>query len=521
MLVAAAAAAAAASEPSSAMSENCNGEQSQARKQSAASSKESLSPPVVTLPPSSDSSGNDNVDDLLQVHSSSSTAKQKRRDMFGDCALVEIIHLHDCLRGALHALEKDLIDLSQNILNTDEAVGASNDNAGGNDQQQQLQQQPEHQQQQRLKQFLALSELESRATARFQVIWSVFRAHSAAEDEFIWPALRLKTQGLIQGCCGSSNNDPTSVDLHGTGSGSVPAPSPQPDSNSNSDADQCCGGAKPNCKKEYDSCEDELVEQEEYEEDHADEERMFTMMDHLLARLRKGLLHQRKKYQHMQQHDSITLKTSTTSYNNRDSITDTMKEIQSLVKTLNQHLMVHLEKEEKQCMPLVVKHLSKSEIHDLVGKIMGKRSSDMIAQILTMAVQNLNETDKEEMVKHMKQAMVGTFFDRWLAASGWMDGIHGNGNAKGGKEGASTIQSKRAASPPSPTASDAKRLKSTDAAAPETATESLPGDDITSQAELEKLIRAVATNPSLTAVEKNTTIQGLRTSSHWKFRTSW
>jgi hypothetical protein len=42
--------------------------------------------------------------------------------------------------------------------------------------------------------------------------------------------------------------------------------------------------------KGYDSGE-ELIEQEEYEEDHADEERMFTMMDHLLARLRKGLLH--------------------------------------------------------------------------------------------------------------------------------------------------------------------------------------------------------------------------------------
>jgi hypothetical protein len=163
-----------------------------------------------------------------------------------------------------------------------------------------------------------------------------------------------------------------------------------------------------------------------------------------------------------------------------------MKEIQSLVKTLNQHLMVHLEKEEKQCMPLVVKHLSKSEIHDLVGKIMGKRSSDMIAQILTMAVQNLNEADKEEMVKHMKQAMVGTFFDRWLAASGWMDGIHGK---------------KRAGSPPvSGKTPTKKRQKSDDVSSSVEA--SLPKDGITSQAELEKLIRAVATNPGLDPVQK-------------------
>jgi hypothetical protein len=40
-----------------------------------------------------------------------------------------------------------------------------------------------------------------------------------------------------------------------------------------------------------------------------------------------------------------------------------------------------------------------------------------------------------------------------------------------------------------------------------------PGpNDITSQAELEKLIRAIASNPELGPVEKQTTIQGLRDS---------
>lgn len=38
------------------------------------------------------------------------------------------------------------------------------------------------------------------------------------------------------------------------------------------------------------------------------------------------------------------------------------------------------------------------------------------------------------------------------------------------------------------------------------------GDGITSQAELEKLIRAIASNPALGPVEKQTTIQGLRDS---------
>ena len=442
---------------------------------------------------------------------------QRRKDLFGDCALVEIIHLHDCLRGALHALEKDLNELSRMVL--------SHDNNNATEQ---------------------MSELESRATARFQVIWSVFRAHSAAEDEFIWPALRLKTQGRIQGgCCGGGG---------GGGGCTAKQDQQQQQQQRTTTSILCCGGTRSDCcgpnGDPNGSCPDELIEQEEYEEDHADEERMFTMMDHLLARLRKGLSFQRRRYQQQQQQQkqkqqdvlssgNTNSASSVVTYNHRDSIINTMKEIQSLVKTLNQHLMVHLEKEEKQCMPLVVKHLSKAEIHELVGKIMGKRSSDMIAQILTMAVQNLNETDKEEMVKHMKQAMVGTFFDRWLAASGWMDENHtisinnvvgsenfgvmkdrsfdGNKDSNGVLDSANgaALDNKRSASDAdlstAPSPDDAKRFRPSDSPLSSTSSK----EEVTSQAELEKLIKAVATNPALTSEQKNTTIQGLRTSV-WK-----
>ena len=43
-------------------------------------------------------------------------SSQRRKDLFGDCALIEIIHLHDCLRGALKALERDVTSLSQAFL---------------------------------------------------------------------------------------------------------------------------------------------------------------------------------------------------------------------------------------------------------------------------------------------------------------------------------------------------------------------------------------------------------------------
>ena len=131
---------------------------------------------------------------------------KRRKDLIGDCALVEIIHLHDCFRGALNALEIDLVALGKMVLrphsnstSTSNEIGEAS-NAESIDE---LHRQQLHQQHQ------SITELESKATARFQVIWSVFRAHSAAEDEFIWPALRLKTQGAINGSpCGSPCYNP-------------------------------------------------------------------------------------------------------------------------------------------------------------------------------------------------------------------------------------------------------------------------------------------------------------------------
>ena len=73
-------------------------------------------------------------------------ARKRRRELFGDCRLIEIIHLHDCLRGALTALRKDMDSLAKGVL--------SGDQDG------------------------EVPTLERRVAGRFKVIWSVFRAHS-------------------------------------------------------------------------------------------------------------------------------------------------------------------------------------------------------------------------------------------------------------------------------------------------------------------------------------------------------
>jgi hypothetical protein len=154
------------------------------------------------------------------------------------------------------------------------------------------------------------------------------------------------------------------------------------------------------------------------------------------------------------------------------------------------------------CSPLPVQR-----INDLVGQIMGRRSSETIAEIMSMAVENLEETEREEMVRYMKQAMVGTFFEKWLSMSGWME-------EDGRTSSAATI--KHIIEDGTEEEEDIKpALKKSRTDQASELTSSSSSHPVTSQQELERLIRAIASNASLTPKQKNTTIQGLR-DSVWK-----
>jgi hypothetical protein len=168
-----------------------------------------------------------------------------------------------------------------------------------------------------------------------------------------------------------------------------------------------------------------------------------------------------------------------------------------------------------------------------------------MSQILTMAVQNLNVADRDDMVRYMKQAMVGTFFERWLKMGGWIgvesgesdDGGGGkmsttertssaaiaseNGNEKPSSDssesnknaGASNVVPAAAAMPPQQNNPTEETSCSCCCTTAKTSIDT--AEKPTSAAELEKLIRAIGTNPNLDAMQKNLTIQGLR-DSVWK-----
>ena len=472
--------------------------------------------------------------------SSQEPSPRRAKEIFGDCALVEIIHLHDCFRGALKNLEVDVSELCREM---------SSDGSGSE---------------------TRISDLERRVAGRFTVIWSVFRAHSAAEDEFIWPALKAKQVSLPDDACGcdyASAGQPRPA--------SFPPLPPPPRHHQqqqaappgyNDPVELLQGGAalagqgnhgEPQQQQQQQrerahSVTVHRIEQEEYEEDHADEERMFTAISGLLSNLRDELSNRTKAQTAAAVATASSRKggPNVIPPTNNNIISPTLRNLGQMLlegtRNMVRHLMTHLDKEETHCMPLVAQYLTKAEINDLVGKIMGKRSSELMSQILTMAIQNLNEADRDDMVHYMKQAMVGTFFERWLKMGGWMDktsvrleGSHdGGGKMPRGEDveerkALATTAVKRGdendaklAAPleeflneitdqPHPSSVRPNAAASASFASTSNYSDEEVTEKYTSAAELEKLIRAIGTNPHLDAKQKNLTIQGLR-DSVWK-----
>jgi hypothetical protein len=399
-------------------------------------------------------------------------------------------------------------------------------------------------------------DLERRVAGRFTVIWSVFRAHSAAEDEFIWPALKAKQVALPEGCspCGSPRH---ANDSGGSEENVSLRMVHEPQQENGAGAEVADGNLQPQLgdgeqqRDRAHSVTVHCIEQEEYEEDHADEERMFNSINDMLSNLREELSKRRKNGN------------ATADANNKKGSSSLRRVAEMLLEgtgNLMRHLMTHLDKEETHCMPLVAQYLTKAEINDLVGKIMGKRSSELMSQILTMAVQNLNDADRDDMVRYMKQAMVGTFFERWLKMGGWISSsaLNSSGVESGeSDDGGGKMPHKKTISEAVTTNSsyreDSKHVSISESKKPEPSTttstlaeaavekaKSIPApqssysnassasaqnvaagpsegtpETYTSAVELEKLIRAIGTNPNLDTKQKNLTIQGLR-DSVWK-----
>jgi len=156
------------------------------------------------------------------------------------CPLIEIIHIHDCLRGELATLTKDVNGLLSNALSIQANSNMEITSSSGESSECSFSPTPYPP----TTPFSSLSKKISQLIARFKIIQSVFLSHSSAEDEFIWPALKAKVNELNSRASDSTSNSSSVKKLH------------------------------------------EMVKQEEYEDDHSKEREIMDQLNDQLFTLK-------------------------------------------------------------------------------------------------------------------------------------------------------------------------------------------------------------------------------------------
>mmetsp|Transcript_21939 Transcript_21939/g.45703 ORF Transcript_21939/g.45703 Transcript_21939/m.45703 type:complete len:310 (+) Transcript_21939:159-1088(+) len=94
---------------------------------------------------------------------------------FKNCPLVEIVHLHDCLRNTMRNIRSDITRIQLGMIESDASLQAKNH-------------------------IMAMEQCSIASLAKFQLCMSVFEIHSKAEDKHIFPRLQKKLgeQGALR-----------------------------------------------------------------------------------------------------------------------------------------------------------------------------------------------------------------------------------------------------------------------------------------------------------------------------------
>jgi len=271
---------------------------------------------------------------------------------FSKCPLIEIIHIHQALRNSYKAFVADV-----ELLMPSKSKNFQ-------------------------KSSREMRKILGRAIGRFKVIHSVFVSHSKAEDEFIWPAMQRKVKEIRERFVRDGAKD-----------------------------------EKQGEEVQIESLE-KMIKEEEYEDDHDVEEKMLDSLEEALSRVRNFVA---IRPEGGTAGSSVSSGgDSATEQEFKDGkfpngLIEALEELYELAAKSHQFLVRHLEKEESQCMPLIQQHFTHSELEDMVGNIMGKRSSDKMREILKISVENLPEGEREDMRDHMVACMKDTFFEKWLS----------------------------------------------------------------------------------------------------------
>ncbi|XP_051144695.1 zinc finger protein BRUTUS-like [Andrographis paniculata] len=187
-------------------------------------------------------------------------------------------------------------------------------------------------------------------TGRFRLLWGLYKAHSNAEDDIVFPALESKET------------------LHNVS--------------------------------------------HSYTLDHKQEEQLFEDIFSALAELSK--LHENLSSKHEAENQHESLSQSSRNASSLKKYNELGTKIQSMCKSIKVTLDHHIMREEVELWPLFDRHFSVEEQDKLVGRIIGTTGAEVLQSMLPWVTSALTPEEKNEMMDTWKQATKNTMFTEWL-----------------------------------------------------------------------------------------------------------
>eukprot|EP00249_Psilotum_nudum_P024396 c29174_g1_i3 orf=1038-5078(-) len=199
-------------------------------------------------------------------------------------------------------------------------------------------------------------------TGRFRLLWGLYRAHSNAEDEIVFPALESKEA------------------LHNVSLS--------------------------------------------YTIDHKQEEKLFNDISSVLAELSQlqGRIQGQDPTRasegqgHLENSGATSLKVKDNFCQKHELAT----KLQGMCKTIHISLDQHVSREELELWPLFDAHFTVEEQDKIIGQIIGTTGAEVLQTMLPWVTTALTEDEQNSMMDSWRQATRNTMFDEWLRA--WWKG---------------------------------------------------------------------------------------------------
>ncbi|KAK4843002.1 hypothetical protein QYF36_002606 [Acer negundo] len=187
---------------------------------------------------------------------------------------------------------------------------------------------------------------------RFHLLWGLYRAHSNAEDEIVFPALESKET------------------LHNVS--------------------------------------------HSYTLDHKQEEKLFEDISCLLSEI--SHLHESLQRVHLEENLTQISTESSAAHGDdfMRKYKELATKLQGMCKSIKVTLDQHIFREELELWPLFDKHFSVEEQDKLVGRIIGTTGAEVLQSMLPWVTSALTQDEQNKMMDTWKQATKNTMFNEWL-----------------------------------------------------------------------------------------------------------